>query len=772
VEALQHSYFTWYDNVRGANWLLVANANPLALVSQNQVQNITAALAIASLPVPLPSSGSLSAGMVPPGSLLISRYPGVVGGPVDVLHDSGDAGVISQRILWGGSSLEEVVAVPGQELSSHYLWTWYDMLSPGFEDWVLVANPGIEPVFYEISFGGRALESGRIGAGETVTPTFAGLMGGPLELRSWSDAERTLPAQVIASQRVLLNGTAFNEVRGTPVEKLSDRYLWTWYDMEAPGSQDWVLISNTNQQPVYYELRLAGRLLAAGDLSPGESVTPAFAGARGGPLELQAWSAADKKQPANVLASQRLVWGPSFEEVPGTPVSSLGASYGWTWYDMKSAGMQDWLTMANPGDTTIFFDIDIGGHSFASGILAAGEVKTPTLPGLMGGPVTLRAWRDAAKSVPAPVMASQRVLYRGFINEVTGSPIGQIARTAFDYPAAAAGAQPGTTTDIKAFGAAGDGVTDDTAAIQRAVDSGADVFVPAGRFRITDTITLANSQKRITGLGADSVIFADMDKNAIEFTGDHGYVGDLTIVGNSNPVAPVDGRTAIKFFDATDCAAENISIRDVNTGGIGTGGFSGSSRIVIRNVSVDHVREHGVYISNSHDILLEGVRVSGAGRNGGLAGTGLKIADSTGVRAYDVVSTGSLSAGVIAEAAADGRMAGDIDLINVTGLAPEPGQYGLYLNRNVSDVLVSGGRYEGDYGVRLNGSAGNLPHGVTLTGVEVRGVGQPALDVIWGDVIFLLGGSYRSPGPYVFRAGANAGKIEVLGAAAGPEPQL
>ena len=43
--------------------------------------------------------------------------------------------------------------------------------------------------------------------------------------------------------------------------------------------------------------------------------------------------------------------------------------------------------------------------------------------------------------------------------------------------------------NVKDYGAVGDGTTDDTAAIQAAVDTGKEVLIPSGTFRITDTIT-------------------------------------------------------------------------------------------------------------------------------------------------------------------------------------------------------------------------------------------------------------------------------------------
>lgn len=54
---------------------------------------------------------------------------------------------------------------------------------------------------------------------------------------------------------------------------------------------------------------------------------------------------------------------------------------------------------------------------------------------------------------------------------------------------------------VKDFGAVGDGVADDTAAIQAAVNAGGEVFFPTGRYLISSTITVA---KTVSLLGSSS----------------------------------------------------------------------------------------------------------------------------------------------------------------------------------------------------------------------------------------------------------------------------
>lgn len=57
----------------------------------------------------------------------------------------------------------------------------------------------------------------------------------------------------------------------------------------------------------------------------------------------------------------------------------------------------------------------------------------------------------------------------------------------------------GAVINVKdpAYGAVGDGVTDDTAAIQAAINAGGRVLVPDGVYRITSTITYTNARARI-----------------------------------------------------------------------------------------------------------------------------------------------------------------------------------------------------------------------------------------------------------------------------------
>lgn len=69
--------------------------------------------------------------------------------------------------------------------------------------------------------------------------------------------------------------------------------------------------------------------------------------------------------------------------------------------------------------------------------------------------------------------------------------------------------------NVKAFGAEGDGIADDTEAIQAAIDSGSDiVFVPRGHYRVTDTLQLGPTTKLVGVNKMLSVIFSRQSEDA------------------------------------------------------------------------------------------------------------------------------------------------------------------------------------------------------------------------------------------------------------------
>lgn len=422
--------WTWYDGQASDDWILLGTRPGIAI-------GFFYKLIIGGSPRMLPAFPVLGPGYVPPGKTLYAKYDGIMGGPVVAQGDVDAAGITSQRVLWpkGGSSLEEVPGINVLQMNSRYYWPWYDMMSPGFSDWVLVSNPNNYQVHYTIKIGNAVVDNNVIPAGGRVTPTFPGKMGGPVVVDADDGAGHR--AYVIASQRVLTGGgSAFNELPGQPADGpngLNGDYVWTWYDMTS-GAKNWVLIANPPDAagPIYYDIWI-GSLTGApvksgGPIAPGANETPVFPGVMGGPVRVKTYPDAAHTTLAKSIVSQRSLWGPSFEEVLGKPYATLAPSYYWTWYDQKSAGARNWVLVANPSTadtitaTVSFTDQDTGMPVSVSSDIAPTGRWTPMFPGRMGGPVVVRAYR-AGGSWPADarnVITSQRVLWNGYFNEVWG----------------------------------------------------------------------------------------------------------------------------------------------------------------------------------------------------------------------------------------------------------------------------------------------------------------------------------------------------------------
>ena len=105
-----------------------------------------------------------------------------------------------------------------------------------------------------------------------------------------------------------------------------------------------------------------------------------------------------------------------------------------------------------------------------------------------------------------------------------------------DYTAGGMGAVTRTASDkfsdeisVKDFGAKGDGLTDDTLAIQQALTASNSIYLPEGTYLISGVITIAASQT-LRGAGQTSVLLCqDKTFNAIEVVEDHATLTNFRI---------------------------------------------------------------------------------------------------------------------------------------------------------------------------------------------------------------------------------------------------
>lgn len=138
----------------------------------------------------------------------------------------------------------------------------------------------------------------------------------------------------------------------------------------------------------------------------------------------------------------------------------------------------------------------------------------------------------------------------------------------------------GAVYNVRGYGAVGDGTTDDTTAIRNAITAvpdGGTLYIPTGKFRVTDTITI-NKPISILGSGSTSAIWLDL--NSTTKTG--------LVIGNLTG----------------DAAAENQSYRN-----FGVFGPTGSCKYGLGIFHVHRSRFENIHVrpgSSHHAVVVGG----------------------------------------------------------------------------------------------------------------------------------------------------------------------
>jgi parallel beta-helix repeat protein len=174
--------------------------------------------------------------------------------------------------------------------------------------------------------------------------------------------------------------------------------------------------------------------------------------------------------------------------------------------------------------------------------------------------------------------------------------------------------------NVKDFGATGNGSTDDTTPIQRALDaagaSGSAVLLPVGVYRFSRPLGIQGDGTEMIGLGGSRLVAATLldrliDSNHFGRLRFHG----LTIEGAG--VQPVAGRGTIHLDEgSTECVVSACRIRNAP----GTAIVDDGTRNEVRDTVIDGTGEHGIYSSGGVGSSYHGNHLRNVGR---VAGTSL-----------------------------------------------------------------------------------------------------------------------------------------------------
>lgn len=169
--------------------------------------------------------------------------------------------------------------------------------------------------------------------------------------------------------------------------------------------------------------------------------------------------------------------------------------------------------------------------------------------------------------------------------------------------------------NVKDFGVVGDGVTDDTLAIESVMSNYSNIYFPNGTY----LVDYVNVYGDTTVNTANNVLFkqkpqALAGKRIMNILGSNVVIGNVNFEGNISTDIDEQNHAVFIISNATNGNLSNIRIGDVSVSDIrGDGFYVGatagyrSSAISIGNVVVDNVYRNGVSITSGYDITIKTV---------------------------------------------------------------------------------------------------------------------------------------------------------------------
>jgi murein DD-endopeptidase MepM/ murein hydrolase activator NlpD len=337
-------------------------------------------------------------------------YTSINNGPVQVTS-SGSPSISSQRVIYGGWSYSEMMGLPFDQLSKEYLFPYYNNVA--MDSQLRVSNVGNADTTIKIYLGSdpNPIDSYTLAAGGATRKNYTGKNSGPLRVTSSA-------SDILATIRVLYNGSSYSEMMGLPVELLTKEYIFPYYNNVAMDSQ--LRVSNVDGAETMIKVYLGSNPdpIDQYTLAAGGATRKNYTGKNSGPLRVTS-------SDSNILTTIRVLYAnQSLSELMGFPTGQLAKEYWYPVYDNTAVDSQ--LRVSNVGTNVTTITVYAGAEQIDNYTLNAGAATRKNYP-KNTGPLHV-------VSSSQPILTTIRMLYSGnSYYEMAGLPEGQLS-TQYFFP--------------------------------------------------------------------------------------------------------------------------------------------------------------------------------------------------------------------------------------------------------------------------------------------------------------------------------------------------